>query len=329
MTRYLRPLLLALASALILPACTVTHNDNRDDRPDMRLVVTFEGMGCRDARVDSLRITFESGGSNNKIIDCASGPFDIIFRDVPTGTVRVFLEGLDQGFVAYSGRFDLQHTERGSHRYDLDLLEATEVVTFFTFAGLGNQDGLFCDEAQITRLNIKVGPLSFNDLPCTSNGVDAASLSGIEPGVYDILVDAFDQAGTRLYASEFRAVKIFQGSNELTLNLLPLVKAGMEFTWEFDDAVDCADAQVANIEWLLVDAAGVEVTRGITPCATATGTASVLFHHQDPKGQLNAGLYALTYVRGISVGGQLRYETTSAPLYAPAGRTQGFIVTLE
>lgn len=327
MTRLLQPLLIALASALILPACAIEHRD-RDDQPDMRLVVTFEGLGCRDARVDTLRITFEGGGANNKSISCASGPFDVIFRDVPTGTVRVFLEGLDQGFVAYSGRFDLKHTERGSHRYDLDLLQATEVVTWFTFAGLGAQDGLTCDEAQITHLNVAVGGLNFNNLPCISNGMDAASLSGVEPGAYDMVVEAFDAAGTKLYASEFKAVQIFQGSNELTLNLLPLVAAGLEFTWEFDDAVSCLDAQVANIEWLLVDAAGIEVTRGITPCATATGTASVLFHHEDPQGQLEEGLYSLTYIRGITVGGQLRYETTSAPLYAPAGRTQGFTVTL-
>ena len=56
MTRLLQPLLIALASALILPACAIEHRD-RDDQPDMRLVVTFEGLGCRDARVDTLRIT--------------------------------------------------------------------------------------------------------------------------------------------------------------------------------------------------------------------------------------------------------------------------------
>lgn len=322
MIRLLHTLAPALALALVLPACIIESSP--DDYRDMRLVVSFEGLGCGDARLDRVRVTFETGERSPEEFRCTSGLFKATFRDVPIGTVRVFVEGIDGDYVAYSGRFDLTHTRGGTHRYDLDLLPSTEVVTYFTFAGLGSQDGLTCDEAQIQNLKITFGNTSF-DVPCQTNGADAALLTGIDPGTYAVTVDAFDSAGQRLYSSGFD-IRVYLGSNEYTLNLLPLVLGGLSFEWEFSDAPDCARAGVATIEYQLVDAAGREVYSDTTNC----GSEGVLFAHDDPAAALDPGLYVLTYIYGVSANGiNIPYEATRVPLYVPAGRTQGFIVTLD
>lgn len=329
MTRTLQSLAVALTAALALPACVVHTNDRDDETPDMRFVVTFDGLGCVDARIDQVRITFESGGSFSELVPCDSGAAEVVFRDVPVGTVRVLFEGLDQGFVAYSGRFDLSHTINGSHTYAIDLLETTEVLTHFTFAGLALQDGMTCLEAGIETLNITVGDVVFNNVACTNSGQDAASLSAIDPGNRTIVVEAFDAAGTKLYASQFDVV-VNQGFNEFTLNLLPLAKAGIEFSWEFVDAANCAQAGVALIEYELLDAAGNVVFTTVGGAKAPCAAGSVTFAHDDPDGALDAGLYVLNFIEGVSADGtSVLYQSTTVPLYAPAGRTEGFLITLN
>lgn len=325
MPRSLQSLVLAAVAAFVLPACII-NTDSRDER-DMRFVVTFDGMGCRDALVDRVLVTFESGAEGTQEVDCRGrGALDVVFPRVPVGTIRVLFEALDGDYAAYSGRFDLRHTLGGTHSYAIDLLPATEVVTYFTFAGLGALDGMTCQEAGITTLHLAVGGVNF-DVPCQSHQQDAASLAGLEPGTYQTVVDAFDADGRKLYASTFD-LKVFRGSNEYVLNLLPLVKAGLEFTWKFVDAPNCVTAQVTDIQYRLVDAEGYIVYEDTVACGDRNATNSVVFSHQDPNG-LDAGLYFLTFISGIAADGvTVRYETTEAMIYAPAGRTESFEVTL-
>lgn len=325
MPRFLQTVLLAAVAAFVLPACII-NTEPRDTR-DMRFLVSFEGLGCRGAGVDLVRITFESGAEGVQEVDCRGrGDLDVFFPSVPVGTVRVLFEAFDRGYTAYSGRFDLRHTHGGSRTYAIDLMPASEVVTYFTFAGLGDLDGMTCEEAQIVRLSLDVGGVAF-DVPCHSDQQDAASLAGLEPGTYDTLVEAFDRDGRMLYASSFR-LRVFHGSNEYILNILPLATAGLEFTWSFVDAPNCATAQVTDIWYQLVDAEGYLVHEGTVPCGGRDSTNSVLFSHTDPNG-LEAGLYFLTVIEGIAGDGRtVRYRTEDAFLYAPAGRTQAFEVML-
>lgn len=310
------PLAALLGTLMLTAAC----GGNPDD-PDMTLVVTFDGLSCRSAGVDRVRVDFIGAGISTDEACPRSGDIEVFIPNLDPRTYRVRFEGVDRsGLVAYQDTFDIRHTRGGSHVYDIDVRSVTEVVTRFTFAGTDAQDGLTCDESAITRLNLTIGSTEFRDVPCRASGQDAAAFTGIAPGRQDISIEAFDRGGRRLYASSFSGIDIRRGSNEFVLNLLPLQKGGLSFEWRFGNGLTCAQAGVATVEYALVDALGRLVFDETRACSDVP----VTFAHDVSASALNAGLYSIAYLRGISAGGSKRYERTSIPLYAPAGRTADF-----
>lgn len=317
----MRSLSLGLLRMLILPlalvgasGCVVT-----DPGELMRFDITFERLGCHAARVDEVVLTFETGGLGTHSWVCSgAGGLSAWVGGVRPGTYRVRFEAFDQGHVVYSGRFDVRHVSGNTRPHDIDLRRTTEVIANFTFAGQGFADGLTCEQAKITRLDIEVGGLRYTGVPCRSGGRDAVALVGVEPGWVDIKVDAFDAQGRRLYASLFEDVEIYLGANEFDLNLLPLEPGGLEFEWRFAGNASCSQTGVQSVEYHLVGPDGsVEGGTQVEACISG----GVRYEDLEP------GLYTLVFISGKSGGNEL-YRATSVGLYVPAGRVQLFDVNL-
>lgn len=317
-------------SVLVAGATGCVVSSNGPSSPDMTIDVTFENAGCAAAHVGTVRLTFVNpvvGAPQD--FRCDLEPMGIRVPNLATGTYRVRLEGFadnDPNFVAFSDQFDVVHTQGGTHEYALDLHQTTEVLTEFTFAGYQNQLGMTCDEAGITTVSIVVDDsLRFDRVACHSGTRDAASLTGVNPGNHTFVVHGLDAAGNELYSSRIDVQVNPGASNAFTFNFLPLAKAGLEFRWDFGPQhLDCASAGIASVEFTLVDAAGNEVYTGAVACTQMP----VSFRHDNAQAQLDAGLYALATIKGRAVNGAAVYGTSSVPLYAPAGRTQGFVVSL-
>lgn len=315
------------STAVLAAALAACGGD--DEAPDVTFVVSFNGLGCRDAGVSSVRLSFEGGTMTG---NCGGGgPIGLLFTEVPPGSYTIDAEALDlNGQLAYADEFQITHTEGGTHRYPLDLRPVTELVTRFTFAGVGNQDGMTCAEAGVETVEITLGS-SKKTVTCVNQGQDAAALLDVAPGSYEVSMVGLDAGGRRRYSSEFHNVVIQRGSNEYFFNLLADEKGGLEFTWAFQGATTCASAGVATIEYQLVGADGREVYRTPTPlpCARQDGTnGRSTFAHDIAASALDAGLYQLAFIRGLNISGATVYESRALRLYAPSGKTQGFTVTL-
>lgn len=291
------------------------------DKPDMVLEITFEGDGCEGAMLDTVEVSFETGDLGDFSFSCdSSGPLKVRIPDLPTGTHRLLVLGIDQGAPIYALRVEIDHLSSGPHTYSLDLRLATEVVTYFTFAGAEGQDGLSCEQARIERLDIEVGELSFRDVPCSSQGVDGASLLGITPGSYDVSLSAFDSSGRELYSSTFPELEIHDGANEFLLNLLPQEKGDLEFFWLFgSDEKACDEARVVTIKYHLEGPDGVseEVEE---QCENADG------HFWE---DLEPGFYVLKNIEGLTESGATSHLSSNVPLYVAAGFAVSFEVVVE
>lgn len=306
---------LAAMALLVLSGCGSAPS------PDMTLEISFDGQGCRDAGLDEVSVRFETGNVGDVTVPCDTrGPLRVVVEDVPIGVYRVLVTGLDQGFAIYALRVEIEHRRSGPHVYGLDLRLATEVIAQFTFAGVGLQNGLTCDEAGIEFLDISFGDLTFDTVPCRSGGQDAALLLGITPGRYDVAITAFDSQGRDLYESFFDDVDVFDGSNVLTFNVLPLVPAELEFRWIFDDTARCDRSGVVTVEYVLIGPDGARVSAN--PEVALCGDQGHVW------GPLAAGRYVLQFIEGIDGAGRVLYRRTSVPLFAPAGDRAVFDVNL-
>jgi hypothetical protein len=332
-------LTVAALAAFAQSACVVESGN--DTTPDMKFSVTFASSGCQAAGVGSVRLTFVNPAFGSaQTFPCSDATaLLILVPNVPadTGgngtTYRVHFDAFDANdpsFIAFADTFDIVHTVGGTHENAVDLQPVTEVLTNFTFAGFQPpnggtpSEGMTCAEAGIASLKIVVdGSLTFNNVACSANGLDAASLTGINPGNHGLVIDAFDGSGSRLYHQEYANIPVNRGANnEFTLNLAPLAKAGVEFQWDFGSTnASCAQASVANIQYVLRDAGGAVVDQRSLQC----GQQPVTFGF-GTAGQLDAGVYTLSMSATDNFGGL--YGVQNARLYAPAGRTQGFVVTL-
>ncbi len=325
----MRSLLIACLSLVIAPACIITTG--APVNPDMYLTVTFDGRGCDQASVSAIRVSFVGSDIGSTSVGCISGPIEVGIPSVVPGDYTVRVEAFDSRdltFVAYSDTFALRHTLGGTHEYALDLLSTTEVVTSFVFASAGQSlPGMTCAQAGVSTLEILVdGTQAYRQVPCTTNGRDAASLSGIAPGVHDIAVEAYDADGRKLYASSFGAVPVMRGANDLILNLLPIstVRGGMALSWDFG-GLNCEQAWVSTVSFTLVDATGAVVGSYNAGCQQAPLT----FGFDNASSSLTPGLYALSNINGYDVTGGLLYSASNVPLFAPAGRNQAFLVHLQ
>lgn len=291
---------------------------------DLELDVSFDGLGCADARLDQVRITFETGGLSGISVPCVGrGRVSVIAEAIPPGPYRILVEGLDRGFPAYASRFDVTvRRDADLTYYRLDLAPALEVVTRFTFAGWDQRDGMTCEQAGVDRVDLYFGGIAFRDVPCRSNGVDAAELLGLEAGVYDVRIDGFDSGRRLLYSSEFRNVRLFSGSNVLTLNALALEDGGMELSWRFAGDSSCALSGVVTVEFVLLGPDGYRVLVD-NPAVVACHDGPVRITGLEP------GLYTLQYADARDSGGVRRFRRTSVPLYVPAGNLAGFSVNLS
>lgn len=310
------PLLLAL---VFFTACSSEH------RPDMILDVSFEGLGCEDALIDTVDVHFETGDMGSFSTECDSaGVLSLLIPEVPVGTHQLLVQGLDQGFPIYALRVEIDHGREGPHIYGLDLRLATELVAYFTFAGFEDQDGLNCEQAQVDYLNIEVvGLVKFSEVPCSSAGVDGASLLGIVPGSYDVKLSAFDRGGNELYHSAFSDLEIFEGSNEYLFNLEPLLNGGLEFLWSFGARRQgCGEAGVDRVRYWLEGPDG----QLLTATSGEEADCEDVGHFWE---DLLPGFYTLQKIEGLSAGGATRFKKEDVRLYVAAGNTFSFDVVLD
>lgn len=320
--RSLFPKLLATVLAAAGIACGPA-----DETPTIFFDISFEGRGCDEAGVAKVRVTFENGGIPAITENCSGTNYEtVVVDDLPPNTYRVAFEGIDSaGEVAYAGLREFRHTVDGSHVNKVDLDQTIEVITEFTFAGTPSTDGLTCGQARIDHLRLTVGTLVYDNVPCSTQDHDAAILVGIEAGRYDIKAEAFDLAGTRLYESTFaRQTVVAAASNVFELNILPLFKGGLSIDWEFQGGGSCAELGIATVSYLLIDAVGREVSSQTVGCTQRP----VLFDHTLSASALDAGLYVIASIQARAANNALVFAASSLPIYAPAGRTQGFTVTL-
>jgi len=310
-----RPALALLGIPIALAACGPLPD------ADLSLDVRFEVApntfvdGCFQAGVSTVELSFASNRLGDVRVPCDSDAgVTVVVRDVAPGTYRVVARGLDRSDnVLYSGTFDVDQTSAGSH-VRLDLEQPTELVTRFTFAGHGNADGMTCAEAGVATLNIVVGTQTYSNVACSSGGQDAASLTDVQTGATNLVVQAFDPGGTKLYESRFNNVLIQPGSNEFTLNLLPVagLTSTLQLSWTFDHQT-CAQAGVSTVIYQVAGPDGVALSAPETKaCSEVVNLAG-----------LAPGVYTLVNLKGY-VGGFETYRASNVRLPAPAGRSQGW-----
>lgn len=332
----LRSLLpLTLAVALGTGCVIVTTNQGGSD-PDMTLDLTFEGKGCAAAGISRVRLSWVSpsvGAAQE--FSCVGDPMTIVVPSLAPGTYRVQLEGFtaaDPNFAAYVDVEDLVHTVSGTHAYALDLVGTTEVVTRFTFGAVPGKQGMTCAEAGVATVAVSVDGSQSATVPCSDGTYDAAAFTGILAGQHAMSFEAFDVTGQRLYAATTNVTVNRGADNDFTINLLGVVKGGLEFVWNFGAAkASCQTSGVSIIDFTLVDDTGKTVFSTSAPGNTPFDCTQqpMRFGHDLQSSQLIAGIYTLSSIEGRLPNGVVGYRGANLRLYAPAGRTQRFEITLQ
>jgi hypothetical protein len=332
----LAPLL--AAAALAAQGCIIVTNDTGN--PDMRLNLSFDGLGCAAARVGAVRLTFVSPNIGSPLTATCLDPMFVTIPDLAPGTYTIRVEAfsaVDPGFVEQAATFDVLHTMAGTHEYALDLTATTEVLASFTFAGVDPAPGMTCAEAGVATVEYVVDDRAAVRKPCTTNGRDAAVLDGVTPGVHDFLVTGLDPDGRALYASQFRAVPINRGTNDLKLNLLAAVgsSGGVELNWFFgtpQSRLGCEAAGVAYVQLVLGGPTGqtVPLPAGVGSGLDPNGGQYLCADGRVRREGLAPGVYSIRSMVGYSGGISPvpLYELANARVYVPAGKVQGFDVTL-
>jgi hypothetical protein len=324
----------ALLTASLLTTALLSAACGPDETPDARFRLTFQGeSSCANAGVDQIRLEI---AGRSETASC-SGGITLVVDDLLPGTYDALFQASDASGVRYSARQQITHTQEGTHSYVVDLKSITEQLAEWRFAPGRNDAGLTCEEADIAVLSFDfTGPVSRSfEVNCVNGGRQAASFADLEPGTYDILVEAFDPTGRVLYASEFRSIQIRRGANDpLLLDLLPAERGGLELTFVFDlgntTTTNCATAGVDDIEIGLIGPTGTAFRyTGVDAWNCADGPIRFKW---DVAGQsFEPGIYTLEFVNAYAPGG--RTAIFSAPpnseIYIPAGRDVGFDVTLQ
>lgn len=330
----LAPLL--AAAALVAPGCIIVTTDTGD--PDMRLNLSFDGMGCTASGVGAVRVTFVSPSVGGPLTATCLDPMFVAVPDLAPGTYTVRVEAFsaaDPSFIVQASTFDVVHTLGGTHEYNLDLTATTEVFASFTFAGVDPAPGMTCAEAGVATVEYVVDSGAAVRKPCSTNGRDAAVFDNVAPGNHDFLVTGFDKDGRALYASQFRSVPINRGTNDLTLNLLAAVgsSGGIELNWFFGTPqapYGCDQAGVAYVQVVLGSPSGQTVP---LPAGSGSGLGAGQYLCADGRVRadgLAPGVYWIRSMVGYSGGlsPMPLFELANARVYVPAGITQGFNVVL-
>lgn len=314
-----RSLALALA-ALSLGACVIVNDGGNDDpnRPDLVLLLTFGGRGCHDAHVSSLNVKFVNGEHGVISSSCTgNAAFEVTIPDLAPATYRLQVTAMDGAEIAYAATYDVVHTIEGTHLNELDVPSATQLVVNLAFAGSQGSKGLTCAEAGVATVKVKAGALEYPEQPCVNADRDAIALS-IEPGTYDFTIEAFGADKVKYYGGVVSAQSVNRGANEVTFDLPALMKGGVQFVWATNPPTQCGSAY--TVEYVLVDAAGRRITNDPQIASCADGGQLL-----EP---IDAGRYTLTYIRTKNAGGTVLRELRDQRLYAPAGRSQAFSLSL-
>jgi hypothetical protein len=334
--------------ALVVAAGALAACGPPDPTPAAIFPLSFQGeASCDLASVGSVRVSIPAAGVDVRE-SCGAGGITVVVPDLPPGTYDTLVQAFDAFAptqVAFSTRQQIVHTAAGTHRYPLDLDGVTEVVTRFVFAaGPAPDKGLDCRDARVSRVTVVFTPRAGGAAPSTydvevcrgdDRSDNAAALTDLTGGRYDITAEAFDDTGRKLYASSFLDQNVVRaGSNDFELNLLPALAGGLELTWEFDlgsrTTQSCGEAGVDRIEFVLVGPTGERLTyAGADAWRCADGP--IRFRWDEPQSAFPPGRYTLKVVNAYAQGSAslVLYTLKDLPIYIPAGRDQGFVVPLS
>lgn len=300
------------------------------------------GLSCAQAGVARVTLDFTSRSfeaPRRYDVPCSAGGHDATaITDLAPGRWDLRAEGFDlAGARTHGATFlDLNVVRGASNDFTLELsAEAPEVIAAFLFASANEADpGLSCAEARVTKVTLRFtapGATTRDyEVDCSSNGIAGTVLTDLPAGTWDLALDAFDEAGRRLYASDFDDLQIVRGASQtFELNALPSVKGGLELTWAFDRAgtvtESCATAGVDQLAFTLTNRTG-----GRFHYTWSCSDGPIRFRWDDPQGAFEPGRYTLESAHAYPPNSFTPvFSVANVELYVPAGRDQGFVVTLN